>query len=499
MRRDDPETRSDVRPWRVSARLLVTFSVLVVSVFSIVCGSIMLDMRHGEEALARQTMENLASTIDADISRNIELYDLSLRNVAMNMDEPEVLKTSLPIRHLILFDHAATARHFGAIEVYDAGGNLVLDSSTLTPKPENRGDEEYFSVHRDNVDRGLYVSRPELHRGVYSLVLSRRISTQDGAFLGVVVGSLRFSYFHDLFGRLQLQPDDTLAVFRRDGTMIMRTPFDLDMIGKDMSDNPRVREFLSRPDGAVSGPSIVDSLPRLFVWHDSGHPLLVVVGKSWDTIFGLWRREALRIGGIMVALIVLVFGATLFLAREIKRRARAEDRLEQLATTDALTQLKNRRKFDVVIAREWARAMRNGEPLALLMIDADHFKTFNDMFGHQAGDQVLTRIAVSIADSVRRTADCAARYGGEEFAVLLPGLSVETALIVAEAIRSKVELLSAEKWATTVSVGVASLVPTTLLTPEQLIAAADKALYEAKSRGRNQTVVAAPATLSLVA
>lgn len=498
MRRDDP-LRSDFRSWRMSAGLLMPFCIVTLLGFSGVCGSVLLDMRRGEEALARQTMENLVSTIDADIGRNIELYDLSLRSVATNMIEPEVTSVSKPLLRMILFDHAATAKHFGAIQVFDAHGDLLLDSATQRPKPENRADEDYFEVHRDSADRGLYISRPGLHRGTYSVVLSRRITGKDGTFLGVVVGSLRFSYFHDLFGRLQLQPEDTITVFRRDGVVIMRTPFDLDIIGKDLSDVPGVLRSLIEPSGSYTRPSVVDRLERLFVWRDRGHPLVVVVGKSWDNIFNLWRREALRIGAVMLTLIVLVIGATLVLAREIKRRARAEDRLEELATTDPLTQLRNRRKFDLVLAQEWRRALRHGEPLALLMIDADHFKTFNDMFGHQAGDQVLVRIAGCITEAVMRAGDCAARYGGEEFAVLLPGLSADAALVVAENLRAGVERLSVDKWATTVSIGVAAVVPAAASSPAVLIAAADKALYEAKSRGRNQSFVAETPQLSLVA
>ncbi|MFG3756488.1 hypothetical protein, partial [Klebsiella pneumoniae] len=94
-----------------------------------------------------------------------------------------------------------------------------------------------------------YISRPGLHHSTYSLVLSRRITAKDGAFVGVVVGSLRFSYFHDLFDRLQLQPDDTITVFRRDGVVIMRTPFDLDIIGKDMSGAPGMHQTLTQPSG----------------------------------------------------------------------------------------------------------------------------------------------------------------------------------------------------------------------------------------------------------
>ena len=215
-----------------------------------------------------------------------------------------------------------------------------------------------------------------------------------------------------------------------------------------------------------------------------------------DSILSLWRTEATRIGAIVLALIVFVLAVTLFLAREIGRRARAEDKLEELATTDALTGLKNRRKFDTAMETEWRRATRQKTPLALLMIDADHFKSYNDTFGHQAGDEMLVGIAICISDSARRAGDCTARYGGEEFAVLLPGLSALEALGVAETIRLKVQ-----QWSdgTTVSIGIASLTPATNMDPSILLNAADKALYAAKANGRNQTVLASFPKLSLVA
>src|SRR4030088_3677074 len=228
------------RPWRLSAKLLIASSVATVIGFSAICANVMLDMRRGEEELARQTLENLASGIDADINRNIELYDLSLRAVASNLVMPEIKDVSREIRHLILFDHAATAKHFGAIQVFDAQGKLTIDASSLDPVPDNRGDEEFFRVHRDQPDAGLFISRPTLHRAAYAIVLTRRITGDDGAFLGVVAGSIRFRFFHDLLGRLHLGPDDTITVLSRDGTVIMRTPFDLDVVGKNLGHLPGV-------------------------------------------------------------------------------------------------------------------------------------------------------------------------------------------------------------------------------------------------------------------
>jgi diguanylate cyclase (GGDEF)-like protein len=488
------------QPWRLSAKLLIVSSVVTVIGFSAICASVMLDMRRGEEELARQTLENLASSIDADISRNVEVYDLSLRAVASSMVMPEIKNLSKPMLHLILFDHAATAKHFGAIQVFDADGRLTVDASTLDPVPENRGDEEYFKIHRDEPDAGLFISRPMLHRGSYAIVLSRRITGADGSFLGVVAGSIRFSYFHDLFGRLHLGPDDIITVLRRDGTIIMRTPFDLDVIGKNIKDAPGLDHVLSEPAGSYSRPSVVDGVMRLFVWRNvSSSPMIVQVGKTWTSILNLWRIEATRIGAILMALISFVLGVTLFLAREIGRRAKAEDRLEELATTDALTGLKNRRKFDATMDMEWRRAARQGTPVALMMIDADHFKAYNDTWGHQAGDQVLVGVAICISDSVRRAGDCAARYGGEEFAVLMPGLSPAEALAVAETIRLKVELWSEEPQVTTVSVGVASMMPTSATDWADLVGAADKALYAAKANGRNCSILAAVPRLTLAA
>src|SRR5579872_4851803 len=248
----DTATDTVNRPWRLSAKLLIVSSIVTVIGFSAICASVMLNMRHSDEELARRTLENLAAGIDFDIGRTVELYDLSLRAVVSNMAAPGINEVSKPLRQLILFDHAATAKHFGTIQVFDATGKLIIDASTLDPPPEDRSDEDYFKVHRDQPDVDLFISRPMLYHGTYAIVLSRRITDEAGRFLGVVAGSIRFSYFHELFGRLNLGPNDIIAVFRRDGTVIMRMPFDLDVIGRNLGDLPGVKRALSEPSGSIS-------------------------------------------------------------------------------------------------------------------------------------------------------------------------------------------------------------------------------------------------------
>ena len=172
------------RPWRISAKLLIVSSVITVIGFSAICANVMLNMRRGEEFSARQSLENLASGIDADISRNIEVYDLSLRAVASNMVMPEIKDVSKSIRHLILFDHAATARHFGAIEVFDATGKLTVDASTLDPLPENWGEGQELIVE----GFGPSDDPAEILKWYEDLVrLSKDIPTDDHARMAAAI------------------------------------------------------------------------------------------------------------------------------------------------------------------------------------------------------------------------------------------------------------------------------------------------------------------------
>ncbi|QQO35016.1 diguanylate cyclase [Bradyrhizobium diazoefficiens] len=181
--------------------------------------------------------------------------------------------------------------------------------------------------------------------------------------------------------------------------------------------------------------------------------------------------------------------------RDITEQKDLQDKLASLAATDALTGLANRRAFDEHLADEWARARRDGTQLSLLLIDVDHFKKFNDHYGHLAGDGCLRALGRILSAIARRPADLAARYGGEEFAVLLPNTGPDGCVEVGEGIRQALHdlaMLHAQNPPSrlvTVSVGAATSLPSQASDSSTLVAAADRALYAAKDSGRDRLVV----------
>lgn len=169
-------------------------------------------------------------------------------------------------------------------------------------------------------------------------------------------------------------------------------------------------------------------------------------------------------------------------------------RLQYLTAIDGLTQIANRRSLDMTLSTEWQRALRKREPIGVIMIDVDHFKLFNDTYGHQAGDECLRGVAGTLKDFARRPGDLAARYGGEEFVLVLTNATAQQTRLVAERVRDKIVELAiphqrSSHGNVTASFGVASIVPNVRHAgPEALLLAADQALYRAKESGRNRVV-----------
>jgi diguanylate cyclase (GGDEF)-like protein len=475
-------------------------SLTVIAILCIVTFLLIREHANAQQAATRSAT-TIAQLIDADVLRTVELYDMTLQGLIAAAQRDDLKQVSVQIRHLVLFDRSTTARFKGDILLLDQHGDVLADSSLLEPKPANFADREYFLAHAFNRDVGMFISRPYQGRcdcdynGQWQISFSRRISSATGEFLGVAVASMRLAYFDQLFNSLDIGADSTLAIINDDGLLLAQKPFlQGNSIGKSFAGRPNVVRMLREGSGSFDSVSSVDRQQRLYTFSRVGNlPLTVVVALSSDEVFAAWRRTAVVISGATGVLCLALLWLTWLLCRELRLRNCAEKELEQLAATDALTGVANRRTLDQTLRHEWFRAQRSGLPLSVLMIDADHFKAFNDRHGHPAGDEALRSLAEVIRNNVHRPTDLVARYGGEEFSVILAETDNEGARQIAERIREQVEQLptvAGDEHPMTVSIGISTWTTATDISLEQVLFSADKALYQAKEGGRNRVVSA---------
>ncbi len=270
--------------------------------------------------------------------------------------------------------------------------------------------------------------------------------------------------------------------------------------------NPACEHLLGYEAAQLIGQSINTLLPEpyneeylaFFACDDHGRNNHAVIGCGPREVEGQHMDSARFPMEISVSEMFLDQPLFICLIQDISVRKGAEQDLMRISRTDPLTNISNRRHFDEVLQQEWQRAMRSTQPLALAMIDVDHFKLFNDHYGHQAGDLCLQKIAAVIAQTAQRPTDLAARFGGEEFTLILPDTDEAGAASIASQLVAQIEALamphemSLTSPCVTISVGLALTIPTQGSSATQLIERADKALYQAKEQGRNGMVCAKP-------
>ncbi|WP_447918826.1 diguanylate cyclase domain-containing protein [Achromobacter aegrifaciens] len=484
---------------RLVHRALYALAVLVaIGICAAAVALLWIDRRATWEA-AHASARNITGVLSEDIGRTLHLYDLSLQGMAERLREPGLARLAPETQHRFLFDRPSTAEYLGAVVVLDKDGNIRYHSGALSPPAESFADRDFFLVHRNADDVGMYVSKPyrsRLRGGDESIAISRRLSNPDGSFAGVVGGSLRLAYFRDRFAALSIGERDEISVFRNDGILLLRAPYSLNDLGSDIGMTLDFQQFLIRREGSFVGALSPDGVNRYYTFASiEATPLIIDVAMDVDELLAPWDRRALFIIPVTTALLLSVVALIVLFRREMSLRKAVETQLAIQAHTDGLTGLANRRAFDQALEREWQNAHRERVPLSLLFLDADHFKRYNDRYGHQEGDQLLKALALALKKKARRPRDLAARYGGEEFVVLLPNTSRQRAAQIAESIRQAVAALKvphadADAGIVTVSVGVATAIPQADGTAASLVEAADAAVYQAKESGRNRVAVA---------
>jgi diguanylate cyclase (GGDEF)-like protein len=398
----------------------------------------------------------------------------------------------------------ASAPQIIAIFVFDEHGNLRASTMPPIRSGVNVADREYFVYHRTHVDAGMHINEPIVSRvmGQHAIPVTIRVNQRDGSFGGVIVADINTSFQTKFYEHLNLGPDSAANLFLDNGILLTRWPPMPEAVGTSMKETPLFQAMLAGgSEGSMTLRSTMDGIAHVISYRRlEQYPIFVAVGIAEDEALAAWRRDTIThlALGLLVSAVIGTIGMRL--AQQIRLRGEAEadlfhanQTLKELAMKDDLTGLANRRHFDSVFKVELNRAQRYDHPLALMLLDVDHFKQYNDRYGHLLGDQCLKLIAQTIcAAGAKRPCDLVARYGGEEFVVLQPEIDLDGAMFVAEEMRRAVQALGIEQidnpaGVATISIGVHVWHPWDEATDgNALLAKADSALYQAKTDGRNR-------------
>ncbi|MNF66659.1 Phytochrome-like protein cph2 [compost metagenome] len=458
-------------------------------------------------------MSNLAQTLSSQAQASIKQADTVLFGLVERLEIEGMGHDQLPRLQRLLIAQRNELVQLHGLFIHDENGERVASSSMVTPSTTNNSDRDYFIFHREHPERSPHIGPSIKSRttGEWVIPVSRRFNHPDGSFAGVVVATLYLDHFLRLYNSIDIGGDGVINLISADARIVVRRPFNEAKVGTSVANGPLFTQLLPNGNsGTATVKSYVDGVERVVGFRRvDEYPLIIFAALNKDEVLASWRQES----WLSAAIVSLLLGILGLLGYRLIRLMRQQNHiqnellgsrdklieanrtLELLALEDALTGLANRRQFDLFIQAEMGRAKRNQGNLALLMIDVDHSKRFNDQYGHLAGDDCLRTIGAIIRENIKRPGDLAARYGGEEFAVVLPGTDYVGAFLVAEKIRRAVQQSGVEHSETTegtvtVSLGVSACNPTSQESPDGLIDASDKALYVAKASGRNMSVIA---------
>ncbi|MBA1259210.1 GGDEF domain-containing protein [Pseudomonas psychrotolerans] len=402
-----------------------------------------------------------------------------------------------------IFQHQAGIMHqIHGVFVYDSEGRWIVTDKATTPPNANNSDREYFIYHKTHNDRGMHIGQVIESRstGDYIIPISRRINRPDGSFAGVFLTTLYLKYFNEFYSSFKLSKDDIFTIALRDGTVLTRRPFDEKFIGTNISKGHIFSKYLPiNPSGTARITSVIDGVDRINSYKQlTRYPVVVQSGLAMNNLLAQWYQDLLRLlfAFVAIASILILFGILLFyqigITNETEEKLRtALSTLEKLAGEDGLTGLSNRRSLDQTLPLEIGRALRSNSPLGVIMLDIDHFKKYNDHYGHIAGDICIKAVSECIKSSARRPTDFASRYGGEEMVMLLPSTDESGTYEVAKKISNSLKSLDiahekSPQGRVTVSIGIYCLYPTSgAISPDKMLTICDERLYKAKEAGRD--------------
>lgn len=454
-------------------------------------------------ATAQDSVSNLSRAVAQHAEDAIRQVDVMTDSLRERVEGDGIRNIDVARVHALMQQQAQLMPQIHGIFIYGPNGQWIVTDKEVTPKGVNNADRDYFIYHRTHTDRKVRIGQVIVSRSTKELIIpvSRRLNEPDGSFAGVLLGTIRVSYFVDYYGDFKIDDRGALVFTLRDGTILVRRPFNPAVIGQSIAQGEIFKTYLPHfHEGVAEVKAVTDGTNRLYGYRAlSSYPLIVLAGLSRESFLGPWKQDLLKTGLVLLVLIGGLAGFGFVVMYQLRQRMAMENEIRRshqavrdMALTDSLTGLGNRRKLDMVLTQEIARARRQGTILALIIIDVDFFKRFNDKYGHSAGDDCLQSVGKAIQSVLKRPADFAIRYGGEEFIVLLPETDSNGANTMAEGLLESVRALKIEhadhpQGFVTASAGVAIGLPgSEEVTAPGMIKAADAFLYMAKNKGRDR-------------
>lgn len=457
---------------------------------------------------ARTDTSDLASSLAQHAEDTFKTADIVLLDLVERVQHGGQGPAALQRLHALFAETAQRFPQFQGIGLFDEKGHYLANAQQSLPENLNIADSEPFLFHRTHPSTETRISPPVRSRtlGKWMIPVSRRINNPDGSFGGLVATTIEMDYFRNFHNRFDIGEKGIIVLMLDNGIHIARRPFKDDGIGKSIPGGPFELGYFRTKTGNFMMQSRLDGAEKIYGYQKlDNYPLIAVTALAKDEVLSEWFDELYKNAAILLLMATVLGLLAIRLVRQIASQLHTEKMLlqtqnslrelnqayELLAMQDSLTGLANRRHFDEILAKEFDRAQRHRTPLSLLMIDVDNFKLFNDIYGHPAGDACLCAIGNQIRKFLYRPADFSARYGGEEFVVLLPDTDKEGAFSIAIRLRNAVRSLQLPHAGnatgfTTVSIGLSTLFHSDKVTTlAELISSADKALYRAKSEGRN--------------
>ncbi|WP_075256602.1 sensor domain-containing diguanylate cyclase [Herbaspirillum camelliae] len=456
---------------------------------------------------------NMALALSQHANQTFDEVDIVLRTAREHFRKDGNTPEGLERTHQFLVENVSSVPQLAGLYIYDETGRSIATSLPLSDTTITNQERDYFVYHQQHRSGIPHIGSPIRSKatGQWLLTISRRIDKMDGSFGGVLLGTIDIGFLERFYAKFNIGKMGVILFGLSDGTILYRRPLLDDSIGKSLANSHFYQQYVTKTAAnTVEIRSIQDNVVRISSFqHVENYPLFVTVALSKQEMLERWtRRTWLRGIGIALLLLILSYvGVKMVKQVSLREAAQAEateakqqlekmyQTLEEQSQRDGLTGVFNRRYFDQAISTELSRFHRLGGSLILIMIDVDHFKKYNDTYGHAAGDTCLQKVASAIESVTQRPSDIVARYGGEEFVAILPTAGQDGGIAVANQMLTAVRNLDLAHSKSPVgkvriSVGIASLIgnPGHLVSPRELIETADGALYTAKEQGRDQAV-----------